>query len=69
VGFFQLFNKKSENFSKDYYGYDEQFNYANSSDYFFMKKWGMKKKLLNFPVIHLGQTEKNWQGRITNIWD
>lgn len=69
VGFFQLFNKKSNNFFKNYYGYDEEFNYANSSDYFFMKKWGIQKKLLNFPVIHLGETERNWQGRVTELWD
>ena len=68
VGFFQLFNKKDNNFIKDYYGYDEQFNYANLSDYFFMKKW-KKKYELNFPVIHLGETEKNWKGRITESWD
>ena len=67
MGFFQLFNKTSKYFTKNYYGYDEQFNYANSSDYFFMKKW-IKKKLLNFPVIHLGETEVNWNGRVSELW-
>ena len=69
VGFFQLFNKTSTTFTKNYYGYDEQYNFANSSDYFFMKKWkNNEKKLLNFPVIHLGETEINWKGRISDLW-
>ena len=37
VGFFQLFNKQSENFVKNYYGYDIQFNYADLSDFFYEK--------------------------------
>ena len=32
-----------------------------------MKKWN-KQQLLNFPVIHLGETEKNWKGRVTDSW-
>ena len=67
VGFFQLFNKTSKNFSKRYYGYDENNNYANTSDFTFMKKWH-EKKLLKFTVIHLGKTGKNWKGRTTNKW-
>ena len=68
VGFFQLFNKTSKNFRKNYYGYDEQCNYADESDLTFMRKWH-EKKLLNFDVIHLGKTCVNWKGRITESWE
>lgn len=67
VGFFQLFNKNSINFTKNYYGYDERFNYADKSDITFMIKWH-EKKLLNFEVIHLGKTGQNWKGRVTDKW-
>jgi len=69
IGFFQLFNIKADSFSENYYGYDEQFNYANYSDYFFMKKWNQKKELLDFPVIHLGEIGQNWKGRNTKLWN
>jgi len=68
MGFFQLFNINSSNFHKEYFGYNEEFNYANEGDYHFAKKWG-KKKLLDFYVIHLGETGENWQGRVTDFWE
>ena len=32
------------------------------------KKWN-KQKLLDFYVIHLGETGENWQGRVTDFWN
>ncbi len=68
MGFFQLFNIRSKNFNKNYYGYNEEYNYANEGDYYFAKKW-TKQKLLDFYVIHLGETGENWQGRVTDFWN
>ena len=33
----------------------------------FVTKWD-NKELLDFYVIHLGETGKNWQGRVTDFW-
>jgi len=66
MGFFQLFNIKSKNFSKNYYGYDEDFNYADGSDYHFSRKF-YKKHLLNYYVIHLGEPYVNWEVIITDF--
>jgi hypothetical protein len=68
MGFFQLFNINSSNFHKKYFGYNEEYNYANEGDYHFAKKW-TKKELLDFYVIHLGETGENWQGRVTDFWN
>ena len=68
MGFFQLFNITSKNFHNKYYGYNEEYNYANEGDYYFSKKWS-KKELLDFYVIHLGETGENWQGRVTDFWE
>lgn len=67
MGFFQLFNTESANFHKKYFGYNEKYNYANGGDYYFSKKWPIKK-LLDFYVVHLGETGENWEGRITDFW-
>lgn len=68
MGFFQLFNLNSESFYNDYYGYNENYNYASEGDYYFSKKW-TKKVLLDFYVTHLGETGENWHGRVTDFWD
>ena len=68
MGFFQIFNIKSKNFVKNYYGYNEKYNYANGGDYDFFKKW-KNKELLDFYVVHLGETGENWEGRITELWN
>ena len=68
IGFFQLFNITSPNFDKSYFGYDENYQYAESGDEDFRKKWPICKSL-NFLVTHLGPIETNWKGRISEIWD
>jgi hypothetical protein len=68
MGFFQLFHTSSNNFTKDYFCYNEKYNYADLSDYEFAKKWPTKT-LLEFYSVHLGETEQNWDGRVTERWD
>ena len=67
MGFFQLFNITSKRFVKDYYGYNDNYNFADKGDYYFSKKW-KQKSILPYPVCHLGETCENWYGRISNKW-
>ena len=67
IGFFQLFNIKSKCFIKNFYGYAENISNASGSDLSFANKW--KKEVLDFPIVHLGETETNWNGRITEFWN
>ena len=52
---------------KNFYGYAENISNASGSDLSFANKW--KKEVLDFPIVHLGETETNWNGRITEFWN
>lgn len=61
-GYFQLFNSNCQSNRKFFYS--EDFKDASYSDLEFRDRFKIKREL-NTYVIHLGETNKNWSGRIT----
>lgn len=62
-GFFHLFNLKANKKLK----FPENYKDASFSDLEFRDKFKNKKELDTY-VVHLGETGKNWSGRITEIF-
>lgn len=61
AGYFQMYWDKSkfyEPHSKD----------ASESDMTFYKKFQSKIQLRMPPIVHLGERDKNWKGRVTDLW-
>ena len=66
IGYFQLFN--SLNFKSSKIGnqpYPEHHRDASHSDLLFSGKFKKKTTLKSVRVVHLGEIEQNWQGRVT----
>jgi len=61
-GYFQLFNANCQSNKKFFYS--EDYTDASYSDLEFRDRFKIKKEL-NTYVIHLGETNQNWSGRIT----
>jgi hypothetical protein len=61
-GYFQLFNARSNSNRKFFYS--EKFEDASFSDIEFRDRFKVKEEL-NTYVVHLGETNQNWSGRIT----
>ena len=61
-GYFQLFNRKNLNGSINLY--PENYTNASSSDLYFRSKFNSKIEIESY-VVHLGETNKNWSGRVT----
>lgn len=72
LGYFQLFNTKSIHFQNTLAAtnlrpYPEDSKDASQSDIQFRDKWPLRhiKEIANTGCLHLGESMKNWQGRIT----
>jgi len=71
IGFLQIFNYNSKVFTllrkyNDNKPYCELSSDASISDLEFKNKWDQKlRTLIRIPCYHLGEYEKNWNGRIT----
>lgn len=69
VGYCQIFNYLSP-YIKNKLFYPEECEDASWSDILFSRLWPRsKRKILNGLVIHLGELNTNWRGRITKRWE
>jgi hypothetical protein len=64
-GYFQLFNINCQSNRKFFYS--EDYTDASYSDLEFRDRFKIKREL-NTYVVHLGETNKNWSGRISKIF-
>lgn len=68
-GYCQIFNSSSKFLDQKNIKYDETCLAANTSDWRFKKYWPKQNRtLLPEYILHLGEVEKNWKGRITEPW-
>lgn len=71
LGFLQIFNYNSKVFTllRKYNNDNPYFEFscdASQSDLEFKNKWNIKlRPMLKIPCYHLGEYEKNWNGRVT----
>lgn len=69
VGYCQIFHQSSIYIKNKFY-YPEDCEDASWSDILFARLWPKsKRKILNGLVIHLGELNTNWRGRVTKKWE
>lgn len=68
-GFFQLFHTDAESLKGQPYWYDPTFTHAGGGDAYFQSLFGDSKYRMRIEVLHLGERDRNWYGRVTNRVD
>lgn len=67
-GFFQLFHTTAEPLSAAPFWYDPTFTHAGGGDAYFQSLFEQKIRL-DLDVLHMGERDRNWFGRVTNRID
>lgn len=68
AGFFQLFHTRAASLCDKLFWYDPTFTHAGGGDAYFQSLFASKQRL-EIDVLHIGERDRNWFGRVTNRVD